>query len=495
MRHRGYQRVGFTTTSLGMTKIAMANPELSALVSRLQWPVPSVKWWAIQELALLLLDPNCHQPALEAIVSAIKTCRFETETVELLLVFSLARAKDASFQCPAALGCEVKARSLLSDAVLKNLDPKCTALGEYLAPLKRFPGGLVEPVDFLAAESKAFPRVLRSDLQFIEERTGLPLQAQFASEWEASLSRVPDHRHRIDFFIESPRDQHTGQFFTEQSARARSAFLRTLSVAAANGLSTTSLARFALSTLPLDPALAWLQPRPPEGWPRVGGCQPANIAIEQHVASVLSALAQGGLVGAVSWITECEDNSWLDCTAMLWAGSATDWPEGDSIEQATTVFAGMLAGNGLEQFATCKYESKTINSWRSRGIRPLVGRVYPERFGYMQAELVNRGIFAPIPADITTDVVASNSNEILSYRHGGDALGVYGYWNISWRPSYFSDGSPQCGTYLLLTEGPSEKQGFYGWRCRRFVREAQMSVTYLDSYGIVPLDQIGCCAS
>lgn len=471
----------------------MFNPHLTVLLARLRWPVPAVKWWVSQQLALLLLDIQQREAVQAALLDALLQARFETEAVEFLFVFWLASTRDQSYQCPAELGAHVKARSPLSDLILRSLDSRCEYFGEYLAPLLRFPGGTAKPRDFLVAEGYTFPNILRSVLRRIEMRTRLPLQAQFASEWQASLSRTPAHNHNIDFFLDSPRNQHTGQFFTQQSARARSAFLRTLSVAKEHGLPEPFVESFSLSTLPLDPVLAWLQPNPPVNALALYESGHIEASVDEYIRAVLGQVNQGRVAGALSWPVELDTNTWLDITVVLWSGSARQLHENLIPENSFNVVGGFKSP-GLETLARCEYFHEAASITAGTEARPLAGWIQPAQYGYMQADLINRHVFAPIPVDQATEVEVAPEGGTLIFRSGSFQLATFGYWNTKWRASHLRDAGPRCGTYLLLSAdyefpqwGESPSHLFYAWRCRRFTRESDFgSVRYTDTVGVLP---------
>lgn len=470
------------------------SPELAMLIARMRWPVPTVKWWVLQELALLLIDPRMRATTEAALLRELECSRFETETVEVLFVFWLASIREQSYICPQDIGRRLVARSPLSDLLLHCLCPASAEQGSYLSPLTKHPGGASPTADFLAAETQSFPRVLRSTLQFIEERTGLPLQNQFAYEWQASLARVADHSHRIDHFLESPRDQYTGQFYTEQSARARSAFLRTLAVAGEFGrIPPRVLERFALSTLPLDPCLAWLQPRPPVEGLKLSNPETPAVDVEEHVRSVLSLVSEAGLVGAISWSAEFADNVRLDVTATLWTGTDLAWDESLPLSELAEPYIGMLMGEGLSPTGTCEQSKFVPESIMPTSIRPLAGLVNPSRFGYMQAELVSRGIFAPTSLSNALPVNLVLSGGRLKYIRENVDLAQFGYWNTSWRPSYPLGGKPRCGTYLLLLQAPIEPVQIYVWRCTHFAaKQSYGAIDKSESCGAITLaDVIG----
>lgn len=457
----------------------MDSVEIQVLVSRLRWPVPAVKWWTAQQLALLLLDPARRGVVESLLIRALTGAPFESDAVEILLIFWLARMRDPSFSLPSELGRHVKARSPLSDLVLESLDPGRQSFGTYQAPPMLLPAGVVHPPEFVAAEGRDFPRILRTVLRRFEDYNGLPFQDQFASEWESSLGRVPDRHHRIEFFLESSAGESTGQFFTEQSARARSSFLRTLAVAKECWMAPARLVEdAALETLPLDPSLAWLQSHSPVDGLSLSQPDVAEPDVEHHIRDILARMSKTGAVGAASWPAMFENNVEWDVQVILWWGPQSDWPSSLDAEEAASVTAGMLHGSGLLTECSFDYTNLIARKHRPDGFRPLAGVALLGRFGYMQTDLVSRHIFAPVAPQGIMTISAQPSGDTVSFFMNPEVcLGRFGYWNVHWRPSYPRDLAPRVATYLLLNrdglqQGSTEKTGglFYVWRCRRVGR-------------------------
>jgi len=470
-------------------------PLLSVLVSRIRWPVPAVKWWVSQQLALMLLDAQQRESVQTALLDALKNARFETEVAELLFIFWLAHSRDSLYQLPINLVAQLRARSPLSDLILKSSGWKTDYLGEYLAPILLLPEGIVNPRDFEAAEGITFPPVLRSVMSYIEQRLSLPLQLQFASEWEASKNRVAPINQIIDFFLSPPRELYTGQFYTQQSARARSAFLRSLVVAVEYGcLPLADAESFSLNTLPLDPALAWLQPRPPVSDLVIGGSDASEVSANEHVRSILSKVSRSGLVGALSWPVEFKDHVWLDIKLLLCWGVSPQQDDTKIID-ALRKSVGKLKSTGLQPSASCKFSERIASSSDSYGFQLLAESVTPSNYGYMQADVINRNIFAPVPFDRTEHVDALPEEDVLKFKGPEGYLGTFGYWNTNWQPSHLRKAGPRCGSYLILDIAADKlkrkdksKNLFYIWECRRLSKESDFGpVTYSDSFGVVEL--------
>lgn len=145
-------------------------------------------------------------------------------------------------------------------------------------------------------------------------------------------------------------------------------------------------------------------------------------------------------------------------------------------------------GEGLSPMGTCEQSEFGIESTMLSGFRPLAGRVNPARFGYMQAELVSRGIFAPTSVSSTSPLKLVPSGDRLKYVQEDIDLAQFGYWNTSWRPSYPRGGKPMCGTYLLLLQAPVEQMRVYVWRCTRFAaKQGYGAIDKSESFGSITL--------
>lgn len=469
--------------------------ELSLLISRLRWPVPSVRWWVMQELAQLILGEQTKNQTEQALLNDLSLRQFETEAVEVLFVFWLAKSKSKEYVPPAQLGEHIMARSPLSDLLLRETCPGTDVFGKHSAQPEVAPVDFEPSQDFIAAEGVHFPRILRSALIDVEVRLRKPLQQQLAFEWHASKQRVAFQGQTIDFFLESPREQSTGQFFTQLSARARSAYLRALLVAQEHWkLPQTIAERLSLATLPLDPSTAWLASLPPSAvftscLPAPGEHQPGEF-----VRNALTAAAGDGAVGAMSWTTFISNDERVDTTLTLWWGPNSVWPASVRHDEAANVYAGTLYGSALScgsEFVVPEYDNLPD---AASGFRPLACKTHPSRYGYIQADVVSRGLFAPILPIQGTTVAAEPSGELLQFRVDSLTLGHYGYWNTSWQPSHPKEIHPRLGTYLRLTAaglaylaGESKGHLFYAWHSRHLSRASNYEqFTVTDTFGVVP---------
>lgn len=456
---------------------------LGILVARLRWPVPSVRLWAMQELALLVLDVDTRGRTERALVDELEVRRFEIEVVEVLAVFWLAKTKLCSYCPPANMGDHIRARSPLSDVFMRDLQPNATRFGEYSADIEEAPPGFTPTQDFLAAEGSHFPAVLRSELRWLEQRLWRPMQLQFAFEWHTSKDRVAHVGQWVDHFLAGAHGDSTGQFFTQQSARARSAYLRTLVVARERwGLAGRDADFFALSTLPIDPGTAWLTSSPPKLEIGLLGAASGESGLKEFIRGILTQSTGQGKLGAISFAHFVSDLEVVDVSIALWHGRGT--PELPSVDADELDDDGLrlLGGTGLSLESTLKSSGPGQLPDSLNGMRCLSCKVASRRHGYVGADIVSRGLLAPrLPASGAV-LDAHEENGVLHFRAGETTLGRCGYWNTHWQPGHPLSLRSRVGTYLWLTEsGLSRLQGetlgrlFYVWRCRWLSRENSYS--------------------
>lgn len=101
------------------------------------------------------------------------------------------------------------------------------------ASLKKVPKDFKIPADFNGVQGVDLPRVFRTTLSRLENRTGLPFVRQTAYEWTENRAAYPDAPYQGDpwHFTRALGDGFSGQFSARAALRAISAYLRTLAVA------------------------------------------------------------------------------------------------------------------------------------------------------------------------------------------------------------------------------------------------------------------------
>ncbi len=194
--------------------------DLAMLLARLDWPVPSVRWWAIQEVASLLASEEFGGQVETALIEQLSAAFFETEVTELLFVFWLA-SRDG-YLVPDKLGTAIAARSQLTLLLLQDAGYSGVSHGLLSSPLLLAPSSFSPPDDLVRAEGSEVPRIFGTILRRLEQNSGHPFLAQFAFEWTSGLRRGRAIWLDASHFYSRTREGVTGQFVSQASHRGRS---------------------------------------------------------------------------------------------------------------------------------------------------------------------------------------------------------------------------------------------------------------------------------
>jgi len=470
--------------------------ELHFLIARLKWPTPSVRWWVMQELAHLLVDKTLHSVVEEFLVAKLRDCVFETEVVEILQIFWLAKTKDPEMAIDHSIGEAISARSLLSDLFLLDFDPETSRFGNTIESFSAVTGYIQHPQDLLAAECIHFPPILRSTLQSRGTMSGAPLEEQFFYEWERSKCRSGLRYQLMTHFLEGRPGTTTGQFVSELSARARSAFLRTLTVARDHHwCAPKALENAAILSLPLDPCTAWLRSQKPtfslpeQPWP--DGLPEIGKLVEDLLKESVSSEQ---LLGGLSLPVFDSESKFVELEVNLF------WRKEEStVEMSENPIPAILGGSGLNQDAIVHCTKSNDLSAQGLDYEAITGRVFPSRYGYAQADLNIRGLYAPLPVDPDSVVSARPSNELLQFDSGSQFLGLSGYWTANWKPCFATGAKPRLGTYLIISKTflydviESKKEGeiVFCWKTKSFHREHDFdSYQSIQQGGLIPISKI-----
>lgn len=470
--------------------------ELDLLIARLEWPVSSVRWWVMQELAYLLLD-KARRAVVEASLRAkLRGCVFETEIIEVLQIFWLAQLKDPNYSIDPSIADEIHARTLLSDQFLMSLNPGTKRFGKSSAPFNAIQTPLEAPSDLINAEGVHFPLILRNTLKNLEAASDRPFEAQFLYEWEKSKSRTRLRWSLMHHFLEGRPGSTTGQFFSSISARARSAFLRTLTVARENKwCSARLLEDKAIMTLPLDPSTAWLRSKVP-AFPLPQLTSSDDIFDpERIIKQLLSAsVSETQTLGAISWPAFYSEYEFLEIEIKLY------WLENKltETEPPRDTIPNLLSGEALSLESTILYPASNEPIHRRSDYKPITHLIFPWRCGYAQADINFRGLSAPTSI-APSSVTALPHHDCIRFYEDKKFIGSGGYWTNNWEPCYPVGAKPRIGTYLMvektflseLTTAQGGGEIVFHWVAKSFHKKNEV-----DSYeksqleGTIPLSEI-----
>lgn len=233
---------------------------VSLLVTRLQWPFTSIKQWTASELSTLLAVNDTQKIIEDRLLKSLKSRKLESEVIEILCVFWMACQK--GYHPTISLGEYVFARSGLSDQLLNAIDFKTCNYGYYQGNFDINSDLIERESNFRKNLGTEFPLIYLSTCEDLEEKYSIPLTEDFQHEWNKTFINKPRLHDTYRYFLE--RDN-TGQFYTLNTHRARSAYLRVFEFAKRHyGMPEDYANFYSIKALPLETAyLNFLPSRAP----------------------------------------------------------------------------------------------------------------------------------------------------------------------------------------------------------------------------------------
>lgn len=469
--------------------------DLAMLLARLDWPVPSVRWWAIQEFASLLTSEEFGVQVEAALIEQLSAAIFETEVAELLFVFWIA-SRDG-YLIPDSLGANIAARSCLSSLLLLDAGYDGPSNGSLSSPFLLAPPQFPQPEDLGRAEGAHVPRIFGTILRGLEKTSGHPFLAQYSFEWISSLRRKQVIWLDASHFYSHKREGVTGQFVSQTSHQGRSAYLRVLDIATEYwGLPERIAAEFSLTALPIDPLLAKLRPVLPTWLVQWNQELTANAeTLSAYVRSMVTRFEHENgnkVLGAFSCLIHHSNLEVLDLTVTLWARLSETRIDAQHLAELTLdkAWHNKLHLDGLSTVGWCEpYD--LLSELANTGAKtiPVTGRVNPTRHGYLNTEVTSRGIYAPLQIIGDSVVEVSPLNTMLTYSINRVVVGTSQIWNMAWQPYHLRETGPHCGTCLTLVKENLplllqniQKEYLYLWELKRLTRKQEHETFTSESF-------------
>lgn len=360
------------------------------LISRLAWPVPKIKLQVASQIAGLLCDKT-HTVNIERLLLAeLARKLLESEVVEILVVFWLAKQK--GYEAKENIAFYIKARSRLSDMILDVILSKIDGYGEYAKELVPDFNDYANDFGFQKAQGTEVPLAFHSELENLEEKTGIPFLILYHSEWINSCERIKPRWDNIDYFLSSDRKS-TGNFFTRNSHRGRSAFLNVLNIAE-NVFGMPRDYSESVSTLafPVEPVyVTSIQNKPvwlPE-WEFGQDVSESNI--RKYLGNCITNYSEVLDLGALSFPLKIDLNKWIDITILL-AKKTNQYDVDFNISRGDI---GFSFGDKLR--TDLQFKTKLSSYSKYDNCHPLFGTIHPlTRIGYWQIDLESRGLYIPL---------------------------------------------------------------------------------------------------
>jgi len=457
------------------------------LVSRLKLPIPHIKLWVIEQVSnsLIQSDPNIEDLVLADLASRLQ----ESECVEVLSLILI--AKDKGYGTPGTIGNYINARSVLSDMILKDLDPITSNFGKYAHKVS--PIALISPGNhrfdyFLGSH---FPLLYDSLLSREEEKTHIPFTAYLRSEWSRTFDYCPSSGSDIQYFFGSGRERNTGNFYTTASHRGRSAFLRTIEIAKQYFDMPDEYAEYlATHALPIEPAYIGTIPKRPDWLPIwTDDALPTEENISNYVNECINEFSSKNEsldLASLSLPVNVDENTWIDIT-VLKVFTFQSIPSEFETEERIQMWC---IGGKLERQLSYQYNDGKEKS--NKNAIPLTATSSPlSRYGHWHSDLEARGLYVPMCRETGKSIQATSAHDVIEFEVDNLKIGYSSYWNNYWYPIHPKQLRSLCGTYTILHQNHYSKwiatiseDTKYFYACKAIILSAENSYGEFETQDI-----------
>lgn len=454
------------------------NSDLAMLIARFRWPVASTRWWAMQELATLLLAPEMREEVTTSLLQELKGCKVEAEAVELVCIFWMATKR--GFIPPPELGARLERPSTLSCLLIR--DCGLSSDGDCEHHLQVAPPHFQESPKFFEMQGADVPRFFLTAMQRLEQRSNLPFVRQCNYEWTLSADSLPGAPYQGDVghFVRPIGPNPTGAFANRNFLRMASAYQRTLAVARKFWRMPADLVnRLALDVLPLDPTLAFMRPSRPSWLPAFDDHITRDSAsVEMYIQSLarsLRSIAQGRVLLSLSTPVHVDPLSVTELSIVRWRHHGEGLVDAQGLLER---FSKIQRGGGYEGCQTSGLQCVTsvpvltladVSDSKSNAA-PLASTYGFSRLGYLQRDLYPSRLHYPVVTDTEGPISIQPNDGCLSISSTSGPIATLSYWNAGWNPVHPIDMSGLCGTALVTEPGmetfaPRQKshRDFYLW--------------------------------
>lgn len=408
------------------------------LLARLNSPVPYIKWITCEAIASLLLDDKTTTATLCTIYSEIPHKRLESETIEILSIFYIAHIN--GYQCSEELASLIKSRSILSDIIIDYIIKECKNYGEY-RPVN-YNSRYNQDLSINDIVGVELPRFFITRIKHLQDKSPIDLYESLTTEWTHSLTKTEEGLSNISFYF-SDRTKKSGQFFTYNSHRARSSYLRTLNAALAFGGDYYTFNTAALLALPFEPVLL----------NTIGRCSSKifdicdhqtinNAEIQTIILSILNDFEldyPDSYIGSLNYTKKIDNNNYISIELTLCASFK---PKAIDDHQSSFLFCTQID----QQIKFISARENAIHDTIQ-----LTTHVFPYiRYGFWQSDIFSRGFFSPSPVLGMIEAIRLNNDIIFKINNANS--GQFNYRINEYSPTYIDQVGPNVDTCTTISK-------------------------------------------
>lgn len=431
-------------------------------LTRLRLPVPTAKFAVLHAGAEVLQGGEQGEIFWDALIQWISELELESEVLEALCIPVL--AKHANYVAVDALQHAITRPSPLSDFFLSEISDRPLLVNSWVKAHSGEVPPLFSAQDILEelTAGRIVPPILVNRLKILEERSRQPFLKQWSYEFQRQLDKLGEQSDGYwQYFIEGDNERSTGQFITRRGHLARSAYLRTLSLAFDCWEMPDEVAyRESMYATPADLTFLKMLPGEPPYW--------TNMLYNSTPVSQDE--WQRLLISVIQTIAEDDTGSELLHLNLPLASTVT-------YQAQVELISCLCDGNvphpqpeeafAVHEFLPGRVELPRTRSWditveQQTSIGPFPcssdGQVFAALLpcvaryvGYLHSDLIGRMPYLPANYSRQATLLAQPRLGGMDLLFGSRPAGEVRYWNWQWSPTYDRALGPHCGMSLTLS--------------------------------------------
>lgn len=458
---------------------------LDVAMCRLRLPVPAAKLQVIHKVAEALKDETTGAETWQALLRWFRALTLESEVLEALTI--VVSARGAPVLSSADLRAVINAPSVLSDAFIGHAFGTPVVVHSWLKGHSGEAPRFYHRPDLRGelARGQIVPRALLLRLQRLQRDSHLPFIAQWTFEFERLIERSDSSKDgHFSFFLPKGDRGEVGQFVAQRGQLARSAFLRTIALAADVWEMPIAEARAAAAVAsPADLSLLPMLPGKVPGWivpfhearpdtPDEAASLAYSILRDVHQAEAKALLHLNAPLHEDARYS-CE----LEIVSIRGSGDAIDAEEAFSVHDFLPGRMYVPRGEDLTLRIDALNSDATFPAKVGGRLRPVLLPMVGNNVGYLQPDLVMR--MPRLPAhESQSPLITSSRKGGADVRLSGTKVGELLHWNWKWRPTHPKHLDGHAGVALVLDSDVSKRllhiEGmrlWHVWRARVLRRD------------------------
>lgn len=430
-------------------------------LARLRLPVPSAKFAVVHSLSKILKDPEQGEILWNALLEWLAGLELESEVIEALCIPIL--AKHSEHVDVGILQRAIDRPSPLSDIYLGEISGRPLLITSWAKSHSNEAPPLFNAQSILdeLTAGRIVPEILVNRIKGLEKRSGRPFLKQWAYEFQRLVDKLgeqPDGY--FGYFIKDNRDRSYGHFVSRDGHLARSAYLRTLSLAFDCWEMPKDIAlQEAMYSTPADLTFLRMLPGKPPSWnDTICNSTPYSQNEWQSILSnIVEKVAEDKKASELLHLnlpltSTVHYQADVELVSCLYLGNE---PKSEEVFDVHRFLPGRaeLPRTMNWEISIAQQDSDAPFPCSGGGfiLPSLVPSVNPY-VGYFQTDLIQRIPYLPANYSGAADFLAQPRQGGMDLICDEQLVGEVSYWNWQWSPTFDKALGPHCGTSLTVSK-------------------------------------------